>query len=117
MQPGEDIMIRLIIFIVFVITAYLSFRYVIRSFKEVSRRQGQGKASPDYRRSKTEEEYRQILGIDDDDSPENIRKKYKELIAKYHPDKVQHLGREFQEIAEKKTKEIMEAYDFFRKKY
>jgi len=66
---------------------------------------------------KLKRRYRQILGINVGDSPETIRKKYKELIAKYHPDKVQHLGVEFQEIAEKKTKEIMEAYDFFRKKY
>ncbi len=111
-------MMRLIIFIIFVVIAYLSFRYVIKSFKEVSSRQNPGNNSPDnLENAKTEEEYRQILGINVGDSPETIRKKYKELIAKYHPDKVQHLGVEFQEIAEKKTKEIMEAYDFFRKKY
>jgi DnaJ-class molecular chaperone len=65
----------------------------------------------------TEEEYRQILGVTTEDSPATIRTKYKELLAKYHPDKVQHLGIEFQEMAERKTKAITEAYGFFRKKY
>jgi DnaJ-class molecular chaperone len=65
----------------------------------------------------TEGEYRQILGVTADDSPATIKKNYKELLAKYHPDKVQHLGIEFQEMAERKTKAIMEAYEFFRKKH
>jgi DnaJ-domain-containing protein 1 len=57
------------------------------------------------------------LGITNIDSAADIRKRYKELLAQYHPDKVQHLGVEFQEMAEKKTRAIMEAYEFFRKKY
>jgi len=52
-----------------------------------------------------------------DDDLATIRKKYKELLAKYHPDKVQHLGIEFQEMAERKTKAIMEAYEFFQRKH
>ena len=56
------------------------------------------------------------LGVTDKDSPATIRKKYTELLAKYHPDKVQHLGIEFQEMAERKTKVIIQAYDFLRKK-
>ena len=43
-------------------------------------------------------------------SPEQIRKRYRELAALYHPDKVAHLGREFQELAENKFKSIQEAY-------
>jgi len=39
------------------------------------------------------------------------------LVAKYHPDKVNHLAREFQDLAENKTKEINEAYQYFRNKY
>jgi len=65
----------------------------------------------------TEDDYRQILNVTDKDSPADIRKKYRELLAQYHPDKVQHLGAEFRELAERKTLAIMEAYEFFRKKY
>ena len=64
-----------------------------------------------------EEEYRKILGVTNKDTPATIKTRYKELLTKYHPDKVQHLGVEFQEMAERKTKAIMEAYEFFQKKY
>ncbi len=46
-----------------------------------------------------------------------IRKKYIELISQYHPDKVAELGPELIELAEKKTKEINLAFEWFRKKY
>jgi DnaJ-domain-containing protein 1 len=39
------------------------------------------------------------------------------IISQYHPDKVQHLGREFQQMAEYKTKEIQKAYDYFKQNY
>jgi len=32
------------------------------------------------------------------------------LANKYHPDKVDHLGEEFKKLAEKKFKDIQEAY-------
>jgi DnaJ-domain-containing protein 1 len=110
-------MMRFVIFIIFILIAFFSFRYVIRSFRQERYQKSEGSGSRDSGRANTEEEYRQILGVTAGDSQEIIRKKYIELLAKYHPDKVQHLGIEFQEIAEKKTKEIMEAYEFFRKKY
>ncbi|RJP71544.1 MAG: hypothetical protein C4539_04875 [Ignavibacteriales bacterium] len=46
-----------------------------------------------------------------------IRKKYIELISQYHPDKVAELGPELIELAEKKTKEINLAFEWFRNKY
>jgi hypothetical protein len=51
-----------------------------------------------------------LLGVDRSDSLEEIRRRYKEKLLQYHPDRVQHLGREFQEMAERKTKEITEAF-------
>jgi len=36
---------------------------------------------------------------------------YKRRISKYHPDKVNSLGEEFKDLAEKKAKEINAAYD------
>ena len=61
--------------------------------------------------------YGEILGIEVDAEMTDIKKTYRKMVAKYHPDKVQHLGREFQELAEKKIKELNEAYDFFKRKY
>jgi len=48
---------------------------------------------------------------------EDIKRRYRDLVHKYHPDKVSHLGDEFKELAHRKFKEINEAYEYFRKKY
>ena len=64
-----------------------------------------------------EQKFGLILGLQGKITPTQIRKKYLSAIKQYHPDKVQHLGTEFQELAEEKTREIMEAYQFFKEKY
>ncbi|MGW8324027.1 MAG: J domain-containing protein [Thermodesulfobacteriota bacterium] len=51
-----------------------------------------------------------MLGVDRGQGFEEIRRRYKEKLLQYHPDRVLHLGKEFQEIAERKTKEITEAF-------
>lgn len=51
-----------------------------------------------------------ILEVNRDEDLEEIRSRYKEKLLQYHPDRVQHLGEEFQDIAERRTKEITEAY-------
>jgi DnaJ-domain-containing protein 1 len=61
--------------------------------------------------------YSQILGLTGKVSKAEIKKAYRELVAQYHPDKVQHLGSELQALANKKTKEIVNAYDYFKAKY
>ncbi len=43
-----------------------------------------------------------------------IRAAYRRLAARYHPDKVAHLGEDFQALAEKKFKAIQAAYDILR---
>jgi hypothetical protein len=43
-------------------------------------------------------------------STDDIKKAFRREIAKYHPDKVQHLGKEFQEIAAVKAAELTQAY-------
>lgn len=51
-----------------------------------------------------------ILGLSDDASTEEIKHAYRELANKYHPDKLEHLGDEFRTLAEKRFKEIQQAY-------
>ena len=41
---------------------------------------------------------------------EEIKRSFRALIARYHPDKVQHLGKEFQEMAAERAAELTEAY-------
>jgi hypothetical protein len=64
-----------------------------------------------------ERKYATILGLGVTYTSDEIKKAFRELIAKYHPDKVNHLGKEFQKISEERTREIMEAYEYFRKLY
>lgn len=53
----------------------------------------------------------EILGLPHDADQQQIRKAYRDLANQYHPDKVAHLGEEFQNMAEERFKEIQEAYD------
>lgn len=50
-------------------------------------------------------DYYQTLGIEKDASPEDIKKAYRKLVRKYHPDVSKHKD------AKEKTQEINEAYD------
>jgi len=57
----------------------------------------------------------EILGIKPNDDVETIKKAYRDLAVKYHPDKVANLGPEFQKLAEEKFKSINDAYQTIRK--
>ena len=52
----------------------------------------------------------EILGVNRYASASEIKDAYRKLANKYHPDKVNHLGDEFKSLAEKRFKEIQEAY-------
>ena len=54
--------------------------------------------------------YYKLLEIDASASDPEIKKAYRSMAARFHPDKVQHLGPEFQKMAEDKLKAIHEAY-------
>jgi DnaJ like chaperone protein len=49
-------------------------------------------------------------------SQETIRKAYRLRIAMYHPDKVDHLGEEGQQLASEKTQELIRAYEMLRRR-
>ena|SRR6266576_1432691 len=53
----------------------------------------------------------EVLGVSLGASREEIRSAYRDLIARYHPDKVSHLGQEFEAIAREKTLTINRAYE------
>ena len=73
------------------------------------------------KREKWEQDYRsnetasvrdpyEVLGLRRGATLEEVKKAYRELAGKYHPDKVSHLGDEFKVLAERRFKEINEAY-------
>src|SRR5881392_1374504 len=51
-----------------------------------------------------------MLEVAPDASGDEIKRAFRREIAKYHPDKVQHLGKEFQDIAAVKAAELTQAY-------
>jgi uncharacterized membrane protein YkvA (DUF1232 family) len=57
-----------------------------------------------------EDPYR-VLGLQSGATREEIKTAHKRLAAQYHPDKVQHLGKELQDLAHKKFVAIQKAYD------
>ena len=52
-----------------------------------------------------------ILGISPEATDEEVKKAYRRMAVKYHPDKVATLGEDVQKAAEEKFKAISQAYD------
>ena len=51
-----------------------------------------------------------ILEIDKTADEEEVKKAFRKMANKYHPDKVSHLGKEMQDLAEEKFKAVNDAY-------
>lgn len=56
-----------------------------------------------------------ILEIDKSVSDDEVKKAYRKMAKKYHPDRVGHLGKEHQEGAEEKFRQVQEAYEHIQK--
>ena len=56
-----------------------------------------------------------ILGIDSNATDDEIKKAYREMAKKYHPDKVAYLGEDVRKSAEQKLQEVNEAYEKIKK--
>ena len=56
-----------------------------------------------------------ILEIDKTATNDAIKKAYRTMAKKYHPDKVIHLGKEHQKGAEEKFKQVQDAYEQLQK--
>jgi DnaJ like chaperone protein len=64
--------------------------------------------------SQTDASYK-ILEIEPTSSDEEIKKAYRRMAMKYHPDKVSHLGEDFKNVANEKFKKVQAAYDQIKK--
>jgi len=63
---------------------------------------------------KTDWEY-DVLEITPEASDEEVKKAYRKMAVKYHPDKVSYLGEEIQQAANEKFKKVNEAYQLISK--
>jgi len=111
-----------------IVVLILLVRYLVRLNKtrfagshDSGNRQYQSQGARDDHREKDgsppnppKDPYR-TLGIPRHADQDEIHAAYRKLANQYHPDKVAHLGREFQELAEKRFKEIQQAYEKIKK--
>ena len=65
--------------------------------------------------SSDSEKWYKILGLTKNSTDTDVKKAYRKMAVKYHPDKVQHLGDDFQRLAEEKFKTLNEAYQQIKK--
>ena len=56
-----------------------------------------------------------ILEITKDSTDDEVKKAYRRMAVKYHPDKVAHLGDEFKTSAKEKFQKVQEAYENIKK--
>jgi len=56
-----------------------------------------------------------ILEIAPSATNDEVKKAYRRMAMKYHPDKVSHLGDDFRKTADEKFKKVNEAYDKIKK--
>jgi DnaJ like chaperone protein len=56
-----------------------------------------------------------VLEITKNASVDEIKKAYRSMAKKYHPDKVIHLGKEHQQGAEEKFRQVQAAYEQIQK--
>lgn len=56
-----------------------------------------------------------ILEINKACTDEEVKKAYRKMAMKYHPDKVRYLGEDFQKAAKEKFQKVNEAYELIKK--
>jgi len=56
-----------------------------------------------------------ILEVPSSASDDAIKKAYRDMARKFHPDKVEHIGEDFKKLAEEKFKSINDAYSKIKK--
>ncbi len=63
-----------------------------------------------------EREPHDILGVPRGANRDEVHAAYQREIQRYHPDKVEDLGEELKEVAERRTKELNAAYEQLKRR-
>jgi DnaJ-domain-containing protein 1 len=94
-----------------IVVLALLYRYLAKRRRATNPfQQRQGYQQPTENPSTAPRTAYDILGVTPTASKVEIRAAYRRLANQYHPDKVTHLGQEFQDLAERRFKEIQQAY-------
>ena len=100
--------------VLFIIIGWFFFKPLIDELRAKSSNEHNhvnNETKPETSTNKVKTAY-EILQIDEDATKNQIKLAYRKLIKKYHPDLVNQMGDEIQELAKIKTKEINEAYEY-----
>lgn len=91
---------------------FLAFNYAWKRKKSSPEMSAGGAGAGEEKEGVEEEEkdpYR-LLEVERGATEEQVRKAYRDLLARYHPDRLHHLGEEFRLMASRKTVALNRAY-------
>lgn len=95
----------------YILLAAFLVGYAVISFLLKNRtKKGEEDQTNKYKKENNDFSWYEILQITENSNLDQIKVAYRQQIAKYHPDRVAHLGKELRDLAEEKTKEINYAY-------
>ena len=60
-------------------------------------------------------DYYEILGVPKDASSSEIKKAYRKMALKYHPDRLSQLGEDYQQSGKEKFQKVQDAYETIKK--
>lgn len=84
------------------------------SYSGGSSRSGSGSNANTYRSHSLDDDYK-ILEVAPSATDDEVKKAYRTLAKKYHPDRVAHLGDDMRKAAEEKFSRLGQAYDNIKK--
>lgn len=98
----------------FLLGAFFSYLFLLRNPSTNSDQTNSkgNESNSDETKTKDVNYYHNVFGLKYPSNIQQIHDEYKKAIKKYHPDRLENFGEEFREMAEIKTKEINEAYQF-----
>lgn len=110
--------LRLVIFVIALVLFLRMVRMIwIEFLKATNQKVKEGSQTEGKVEASDLKKYGSVLGLTGKVTKEEIKKAYREKVRKYHPDTLQNMAPEFQDLAKKKTAELNEAYEFMKKKF
>ncbi len=94
----------------FILIIVLSILWRLIKIFLKSNRSNYGRKSSSTAQASTENPYK-ILEVSENATNLEIKEAYRRKLKEYHPDKVNHMGAELGLLAEKKTAEIIDAFE------
>jgi preprotein translocase subunit Sec63 len=103
-------MVILIRFVLMAVVIWLTLRTLLKVLRAQRNRTYQSNGGFNRSKSNSLDPY-QVLGISPNSNKKEIKSAYLNRLSEYHPDKVAHLGKDLRDLADQRTRAILEAYN------